>query len=122
LAKKKTTSFFLPAFSQETSPVTILGLVKDSSGNALSSITVTEKGTNNATVTNTEGKFTIKVAGQKSVLVISSVGYATQQIRVDNRTDIIVSMVVAKSDLDEVVVVGYGTKRKESLTGAICNG
>ena len=113
------TSFFQPAFSQQTSPVTIVGIVKDSSGSALASSTVAERGTNNATVTNAEGKFTIKVAGQKSVLVISSVGYTPQQIRVDNKTDIIVSMVTAKSELEEVVVIGYGTKKKESITGAI---
>lgn len=111
-------SFFLPAFSQNN-PVTVLGIVKDGSGNALSNATITEKGTKNATISNAEGRFTIKVAGPKSVLVVSSVGFTPQQIAVSNNTDITVSLVVAKSDLEEVVVVGYGTKKKESITGAV---
>ena len=112
-------SFCSPVFSQVTPTITISGMVKDSSGDALANTTVTEKGTKNATTTDFQGKFTLKVANQKSVLVISSVGYTATEIRIGNKTDIIVSLDQQKHDLDEVVVIGYGTKTKQSLTGAI---
>ena len=112
-------SFFLPVFAQENLPVTISGIVKDSSGNALAKTTVLEKGTKNATTTDADGAFSLKVAGKKSVLVFSSVGYASQQIAVDNKSAVLVSMLRVKNDLDEVVVIGYGSRKKESLTGAI---
>ncbi len=112
------TGFFLPVFSQQT-PVTVAGIVRDSSGNGLDKTTISEKGTKNATVTGPDGKFTIKVASAKSVIIISSVGYAPKQIAVGDKTSLDVAMVQVRSDLDEVVVVGYGAKKKEALTGAI---
>ena len=107
------------AFSQQPGKIAISGTVKDTSGNGLPQTTVLEKGTRNATSTDKDGKFTIKVANEKSVLVISTVGYASQQVTVGNQTDLTVSLSRAKNDMDEVVVIGYGTKKKESLTGAI---
>ena len=112
-------SFFAPVFAQVSLPVTISGMVKDSSGEALSKSTVIEKGTKNATTTDTEGKFTIKVSSNKAVLIISTIGYASQQISIANKSSIEVTLLQSKSDLDEIVVIGYGTKKKESLTGAI---
>src|ERR1700712_4759957 len=71
-------------FSQDKLPVTVSGVVKDSSGNGLSNATVMDKATKTATSTDATGKFIIKVAGEKSVLVITSIGYAPQEIRVGN--------------------------------------
>ena len=79
-------TFFISASAQVNVPITISGVVKDSSGVVLAKSTVAEKGTKNATTTDAGGNFTLKVAGTKSVLVVSTVGYATQQIRVDNKT------------------------------------
>ncbi|MDN3656869.1 TonB-dependent receptor [Ferruginibacter paludis] len=112
-------SFLAPVFAQQTAKITVSGVVKDSIGNALANATVTEKGTRNATSSGADGRFTIKVAGQNSVLVVSSIGYAVQQITVKNQTDFTIAMAQVKNDMDEVVVVGYGSKKKESLTGAI---
>ena len=112
-------SFILPAFSQETSPVTVSGIIKDSSGAGLPNVTILERGTKNATKSDAAGTFTIKVAGAKSLLVISSVGYATQEISVGNQTSVNLLLQKMKTDLDEVVVIGYGAKSKQALTGAI---
>ncbi|MEJ7588864.1 MAG: SusC/RagA family TonB-linked outer membrane protein, partial [Ferruginibacter sp.] len=110
-------SMVSPAFSQGT--VTVSGLVKDSSGTGMANTTIQEKGTNAATTTDAEGRFTLKVAGEKSVLLISSVGFAAQEMRVGNQTDFIFSLERQKNDLDEVVVIGYGAKSKQALTGSI---
>jgi TonB-linked SusC/RagA family outer membrane protein len=112
-------SIYLPAFSQQSPAVTISGIVKDSSGAGLDNATVSEKGTKVATSTSNGGKFSLNVAGEKSVIVITSVGYAPQEIKVGKQTDIIVSLEQQKSNLDEVVVIGYGAKAKQALTGSI---
>ncbi len=117
-------SIFISLFSsvtiaQQTGNITVSGIVKDSSGNGLAQSTVTEKGTTNATTTDEQGKFTLKVANAKSTLVVTTVGYANQEIKVGTKTDFTVLLARVKNDLDEVIVIGYGTKNKQALTGAI---
>ena len=112
-------SFSQYGFSQDTGKIPISGTVKDSSGAGMSNVTVTEKGTTNATTTSAEGAFSITVSGSKSTLVFTSVGHAPQELRVGNQTTISVSLEAANKDLSEVVVIGYGSRKKESLTGAI---
>jgi TonB-dependent starch-binding outer membrane protein SusC len=80
--------------------------------------TVQEKGTNNATQTDNEGAFAI-TAANNSTLVITVVGYASQEVAVNGRSNISVGMQAAAGGLDEVVVVGYGTQRRTKVTGAI---
>ena len=67
--------------------ITVTGVAKDSVGAPLPQVTVTEKGTSNATSTGSDGRFTLQVAGERSVLVFSSVGYSATEIRVGNRRD-----------------------------------
>ena len=112
-------SFWMPAFSQGNLPITVSGSVKDSTGNALPKSTVSEKGTKNATTTDAAGNFTFKVSNPNSVIVVSTIGYGSQQIKVNNNTSFTVTMAQIRNDLDEVIVVGYGTKKKESITGAV---
>ncbi|MEO6721682.1 MAG: TonB-dependent receptor [Ferruginibacter sp.] len=112
-------SFCGPAFSQVPAGVTVTGIVNDSAGLPLPNITVAERGTKNATVTDAAGKFSLKVASQRSVIVVSSVGYANKEVTVGTRTDFTVSLDQARNNLDEVVVIGYGTKSKQALTGSI---
>ncbi len=109
---------FLPNSHAQT-PLTVTGTVKDSAGVGLPNVTITEKGKRNVTTTNESGHFSINVAGQQSVLLISSVGYAEQSITVGTKSSFDISLRASTRDMDEVVVVGYGTKKKESLTGAI---
>ncbi|MEO6916630.1 MAG: TonB-dependent receptor, partial [Chitinophagaceae bacterium] len=99
--------------------LSVTGTVQDSIGNGLQGVTVSEKGTRNATTTATDGSFSIRVATTKSVLVFSSVGYAESQQVVGTNPVMTVSLKSSDADLSEVVVVGFGTRKKESLTGAI---
>jgi TonB-linked SusC/RagA family outer membrane protein len=106
-------------FSQANSGIAVSGKVIDSSGAGIPQVTVTEKGTKNAAITGSDGRFSLKVTGQASVLIFSSIGYSSLETKVGGKRDFAVSMKLANKDLGEIVVVGYGTQRKESLTGAI---
>lgn len=123
--RKLSLAVFLLLFSagiisaQDAARVPVSGTVKDSSGAGMPGVTVTEKGTQNATVTNDNGSFALSVANARSVLVFSSVGFASQEVRVGNQSTLSVSLLSSNRDLSEVVVVGYGARRRESLTGAI---
>ena len=112
--------FLTPAFSQVKTKITVSGTVKDSTGKGMSGVTVTESGTNNATFTGGSGEFSIKVAGPGSSLVFTSVGFTplTQAVG-SNVKDISVVLQHSNSDLSDVVVIGYGTRKKETLTGSI---
>jgi TonB-linked SusC/RagA family outer membrane protein len=80
--------------------------------------TVQVKGTTNGTQTGSDGSFAINAAAN-ATLVISAVGYIPQEVAVNNRSQITVSMQASNGGLDEVVVVGYGTQRRTRVTGAI---
>jgi TonB-linked SusC/RagA family outer membrane protein len=108
---------FTTATAQEK--VAVSGTVLDSAGRGIPGVTVTERGTKNAVVTTDNGIFSINVAGAKAVLVFSSVSYTTKQVTVGTQTTVNMVMESANTDLGEVVVIGYGTRKKESLTGAI---
>lgn len=111
--------FTSPAFSQAKAKITVTGTVKDSTGKGIPQVTVTESGTNNGTFSDANGKFSIKVASTNSVLTFSYVGYTTQQQVVGNSTDLSVSLMRNSNDLSDVVVVGYNTAKKGSITAAI---
>ena len=80
---------------------------------------IVEKGTSNGTVTDFDGNFSINVDGENSVLVISYLGFKTQEITVGNQITITVNLQEDASGLDEVVVVGYGTQIKAKVTNAV---
>ena len=103
--------------AQNRSKVT--GIVNDDKGNPVSNASVTVKGTNNGVTTNINGAFSIEVPSTKSILVISSVGYKSQEVEVGNSTNLTVNLVVNPNSLNEVVVVGYGTQKKVTVTGAV---
>src|SRR5688572_26854456 len=79
---------------------------------------VVEKGTNNGTVTDVEGNYTLNVS-EGATLVFSFVGYTGQEIAVGNQSSIDVALMADVTSLDEVVVVGYGTQEKKELTSAV---
>jgi TonB-linked SusC/RagA family outer membrane protein len=112
-------SFLHPAISQTAPKITVTGMVTDSSGVGMPNVTVMERGTRNATTTTAEGYFSIAVANEKSVLVFTSVGYAPQTLTIGSQTNLSISLQSSNLDLNEVVVIGYGSRKKESLTGAI---
>jgi TonB-linked SusC/RagA family outer membrane protein len=110
--------FSYSGFSQD-SKILITGTATDSSGVGIPSVTVTEKGTKNSTATNVSGTFTIKVSGTNAILVFNSVGYSQHQVAVGSQTQLTVSLQQTSVSLGEVVVVGYGTQKKGSITGSI---
>ncbi|WP_308993897.1 TonB-dependent receptor [Mariniflexile litorale] len=85
----------------------------------LPGVNITVKGTGIGSVTDFDGKYSLNVPSSESVLVITYLGYKTVEIKVGDQKMINVSLVEDISTLDEVVIVGYGEKKKESLTGAI---
>jgi TonB-linked SusC/RagA family outer membrane protein len=102
----------------EDQPVkTITGTITDERGDPLIGANVMEKGTTNGMITDMDGNFTLSVK-PNAVIQISYIGYITQEERVGNRDRITVSLKEDTQNLNEVVVVGYGTMRKSDLTGA----
>lgn len=96
----------------------VRGVVTDSSGEALIGVSVLEKGTQNAAITDINGKFSIKVPGN-ATLVLTSIGFEETTVKVNNRQDLTIVMEDNSAMLNEVVVVGYGTMRKSDLTGSV---
>lgn len=114
----------LPTFAEVNDGMEIFqnasvsGIVVDSNGEPVIGANVMVKGTNNGTITDIDGKFTLNNAN--GVLVVSFIGYKTQEIQINgNEKNLNIVLREDSELLDEVVVVGYGTMKKESLTGAV---
>jgi TonB-linked SusC/RagA family outer membrane protein len=99
--------------------VTITGKVTDTDGKGLPGVNVVEAGTVKGTITDTNGKYSISVAGSESTLLFSYVGYVTQEVVVGSQMLIDISLIEDITQLDEIVVIGYGTVKKRDLTGAV---
>ncbi|HTN22182.1 MAG TPA: TonB-dependent receptor [Pelobium sp.] len=109
--------FLFGAISAEAQTL-IKGTVKDLNGEALPGVSVTVKGKTGGTVTAPDGSFKIN-AQLQDVLEIKYLGFETQQVTVTNTSSLNITLKQSTSALDEVVVIGYGTQRKSSLTGAV---
>ena len=107
----------VPAWAQTQ---TISGRVLSSDGGGLPGATVLERGTTNGTSTGADGSFNLSVQPNAS-LVISSVGFTSQTIAVGNQSTISITLAVAATQLNEAVVVGYGTQQKADLTGSVAS-
>jgi TonB-dependent starch-binding outer membrane protein SusC len=97
----------------------VSGKIRDGNGQPLESVTVSEKGTTNSTVTAADGSFQINVSSGNATLVISSVGFETFEHPVNNNAQANVSLTRADNSMESVVVVGYGTQKKSDVTGAL---
>lgn len=98
---------------------TITGVILDSGDkNPIPGVSVVVKGTNQGTITDFDGKFQIQ-ASSSDILVISYMGYETQEIAVGNNVEFSISLAPAELGIDEVVVIGYGTQKKSDKTGAM---
>lgn len=95
------------------------GTVSSAQGERLPGVTVTVKGTTTGTTTDASGAFTLNNVGADAVLVVSSIGYLTQEIPTDNRTTLNIILQTDTKALEEVVVVGYGTQSRRNITGSI---
>src|SRR5690606_22713572 len=105
---------------QHTIPVdTTKGILTDENGEPLIGVNVQVKGTNQGTATDFNGRYALVNIDEEATLVFSYIGYERQEVLVNGQNRIDVTLVADAEMLDEVVVVGYGTKKKVNLTGAI---
>lgn len=97
----------------------VKGKVTDSNdGSGMPGVTIGVKGTTNGVITDGEGRFTVNV-GNNATLVFSYIGYETKEVVVGNQSEINVALVASAMTLNETVVIGYGTLKKSDLTGAV---
>lgn len=109
-----------PGLQVEPEDQSVSGKVTDENGQGLPGASVVVKGTANGVTTDIDGVFTLEVF-EEAVLTVSYVGYQSQDIEVGNRSVIDVQLVPDFNQLDEIVVVGYGTQRKSDITGAVAS-
>ncbi|WP_418661399.1 SusC/RagA family TonB-linked outer membrane protein [Bacteroides ilei] len=107
------------SFGALAQSITINGIVKDSTGEGIIGANVLQKGTTNGTVTDLDGNFTLTVPDKNAVLVFSFLGYVSQEVIVGNQTTLNIILKEDTQNLDEVIVIGYGTAKKSDLTGAV---
>lgn len=97
----------------------VTGVVVDASGVPLIGVNVLEKGTTNGTITDFDGKFTLNVSSPNAKLVISYIGYVSQEVLAPKNGELKVVLKEDTETLEEVVVVGYGTQKKANLSGSV---
>lgn len=126
LSKKKDKYFvfffflnFLLCSSIYAQTTTIEGKITDATGMSLPGVNINEKGTKNGTSTDFEGSFKINVSNSKAILIISYLGFQTQEVSVAGKSKINVTLAEQSNSLNEVVVVGYGSVKKTDLTGSV---
>ena len=107
----------VPLMAQDSR--TVSGIVRDSSGVALSGATIKVKGSNISTASDSTGRFKITIPTKDRILVVSYVGMDEVEVNVANQNIVEVRLNIARSTLEDVVVVGYGRQKKESVVGAI---
>lgn len=106
---------FMDISAQE---MNVSGTVIDNDGLTMPGVTVSVKGTSTGAITDIDGKYSLNVQ-KGSTLVFSFIGYTTKEVKVENNTAVNVTLVLSTIGLDEVVVVGYGTQSKRTITSAV---
>ncbi len=122
IIKKKSGSRVKPIAQKEVIPHqqrTVVGRVSDEQGNALEGVTVRVKETSLATTTNAAGAYEISIANNGNTLTYSIIGFESAERIVGDKLSIDVSLRISLSDLDEVVVIGYGSRQKKDVTTSI---
>lgn len=109
----------LMTLSMMAQRVRVTGAVVDATNTELPGVTVLEKGTSNGTVTDIDGNFSLTVAGNSSVLVFSFVGFESQEIEVGTQRSLNITLEESSQTLDDVVVVAFGTQKKEEIVGSV---
>ncbi|MDL2244602.1 TonB-dependent receptor [Parabacteroides sp. PFB2-10] len=103
----------------EQDRITVTGHVVSDSDEPLIGVNILEKGTSNGTITDIDGNFTLDVANPEAVLVFSYIGFITEEVALNGKTQLSVVMEEDVAKIGEVIVVAYGTQKKSSVTGAI---
>jgi TonB-linked SusC/RagA family outer membrane protein len=118
--RKKQEALILPHIAQNQR-ITVSGIVKDANGEPITGANIIEKGGGtNGTISNVDGSFTLEVP-PGATLVVSFIGYITQEVAVGNQTNVNVTLAEDSQVLEEVVVVGYGTQSRRKVTSSISN-
>ena len=107
--------FAMSGFAQD---LNIKGQITDTSGESIIGVNVKVKGKDTGTITDIDGNYHLQAA-PNDILVVSYIGFITQEVPVKNRKVVNIRLIEDVKALDEVVVVGYGTQRKTDLTGAV---
>ncbi|MGI8582751.1 MAG: SusC/RagA family TonB-linked outer membrane protein [Chitinophagaceae bacterium] len=111
-----TLSCILQTFAQQK---TVTGTVTDKSGVGVAGVSVLAKGSRSGTQTNSDGAYSLSVSDNAATLVFTSVGYGVQEVTINGRSAVDVTLETTSQDLNAVVVIGYGTARKRDVTGAV---
>lgn len=118
---KKTVLIFLLVFSAivnaQTDKIKISGKVVDNSGQAIPNATIVVDG--NSIITDIDGKYSVQVSSSKSILKFSYLGFDTKTVTVGKNTTVNVTLLESNNVLNEIVVVGYGTQKRSSVTGSV---
>ncbi len=99
--------------------IAVKGTVRGSDGTPIPGVTIQVKGTTTGTVSQPDGTYSINVPDANATLQFSYIGYTQQEIPLSGRTTLDVVMSSSASELEQVVVIGYGTRRKRDVTGAV---
>ncbi len=113
------TLLLLAAFGAFAQDVTVTGKVTDEANQGIPGVNVVVKNSTRGTSTDADGKFSISAPSANSILILSSIGFTTQEIELNGRTQMDVKLATDTKSLSEVVVVGYGTQKKETITGSV---
>lgn len=110
----------LHAHAQDEKNVLVKGYITGVNSEFLGGVSILQKGSNTGITTQPDGSFQITVP-QNSVLIISYIGYITKEIKIgsNDQTDLVIQLLTNKNELEQVIVVGYGTRKKSDVTGAI---
>lgn len=108
-----------PIVVEEQKELKLKGIVTDTDGNTLPGVSVVVKGTTNGVATDIDGKYTIQFENKNAVLVFSFVGMSAKEVKYTGQISIDVQLTADSEQMDEVVVTGYFTRKKDSYTGAV---
>ena len=97
----------------------VKGVVVDTTGHPIENVTVVEKGTSNAVMSDSIGQFELNVKDEDAILVFTRVGFKSQEMPVRGMNDLRITLIEGVSNLNDVVVIGYGTQRKKDITGSV---
>jgi len=111
---------FFSVYSYAQNTIRVNGHVANETGQPVPKASVVVKGTSNGTTSNDNGDFQI-TASPNAVLVISSIGYTNLEVRVNNQQTLTITLTAVSGSMNEVVVVGYGSQRKEAITGSVAS-
>jgi len=101
--------------------LTVTGKILAENYQPLAGVSIVEKGTSNGTTSKEDGSFSLAVSDDKAILVASYIGYKQIEVALNGKTDISITLQEEKREMDEVIVVGYGSKKRSDVTGSVAS-